>query len=65
MDTQTTLGSLSLFTIVAVLVIVGIAAVMFFRKRSNRKGLDGRGMTTNLDEVAARNEDPPRARDAR
>lgn len=65
MDTQTTLGSLNLFTLVAVLVIVVGGFLWFLRKRSNREGLGGRGMQTNLDEVAARNDDPPRARDAR
>lgn len=65
MDTQTTLGSLNLFTLVAVLVVVIGGFLWFLRKRSNREGLKGRGMTTNLDAAAARNEDPPRARDAR
>lgn len=65
MDTQTTLGSLNLFTLITVLVIVVAGFLWFLRKRSNREGLGGRGMTTNLDEAAARNEDPPRARDAR
>ncbi len=65
MDTQATLSSLNLFTLVAVLVIVIAGFAWFLRKRSNREGLDGRGLQTNLDDAAARNEDPPRARDAR
>ncbi len=66
MDTQSTLSSLSIFTLVAVLaVLIGIA-VAFFRKRGNRHPMgENEGMTTNLNAAAARNEDPPRARDAR
>lgn len=65
MDTQATLGSLNLFTLVAVLVVLIGGFLWFLRKRSNREGLGDRGMTTDLDEAAARVEDPPRARDAR
>ncbi len=64
MDTQTTLGSLNLFTLVAVLIVVIAGFAWFLRKRSNREGLGERGIETNLDEVARRNE-PVRARDQR
>ncbi len=65
MDTQSTIGSLNLFTLVAIFLIVVAAFLWFLRKRSNREGLKGRGMTTNLDERVAEIEDKPRARDLR
>ena len=36
------LSSLNLFTLVAVLAVVGIALLLFLRKRSNRHPLEGR-----------------------
>ncbi len=65
MDTQSTIGSLNLFTLFAIFVIAVGGFLWFLRKRSNREGLKGRGMTTNLDEQAAKIEDKPRARDLR
>ena len=65
MDTQSAIGSLNLFTLVAVLLVAVGGFLWFLRKRSNREGLKGRGMTTKLDAQASRIEDPPRARDQR
>ena len=65
MDTQSTIGSLNLFTLVVIFFIAVAGFLWFLRKRSNREGLNGRGMTTNLDEQAAKIEDKPRARDQR
>lgn len=65
MDTQATLGSLNLFTLVAVLAIVVGGFLWFLRKRSNREGLNGKGLQTDLDAVATKNADETRARDTR
>ena len=66
MDTQSTLGSLNLFTLVAVFLVVVVGALWFFRKKENRHPMGkDEGIKTDLDAAAARHEDPPRARDAR
>ncbi len=66
MDTQSTLGSLNLFTLVAVFVVVLGIALWYFRKKENRHPMgENEGIKTDLDAAATRNEDPPRARDAR
>lgn len=63
MDTQSTLGALNMFTLIAVLVIAIGGALWFFRKRENRHPMgENEGLKTDLDAAAARNEDPPRAR---
>lgn len=66
MDTQATIGSLNLFTMVAVLVIAIGLALWFFRKRGNRHPMgENEGLHSDLDAAARRDSDPPRARDVR
>jgi|GEM_PF-2595166 len=64
MGTQATLGSLSLFTIIAVLVVLIGAAVLFFRKRSNRVGLGDKGMSDKLHRATETLDTTARARDS-
>ncbi len=65
MDTQATLGSLNLFTLIAVLVVVIGASLWYFRKRENRQPMDPeQGMSDTIHKASAA-EDRPRAKDAR
>ena len=65
MDTQATLGSLNLFTLIAVLVVLTGAAAWYFRKPGNRHPMDPeKGISDTIHRAAAA-EDHPRAKDAR
>ena len=65
MDTQTTLGSLNLFTLGAVLLVAIIAALWYFRKRENRQPMDPeRGISDTIHRASAA-EELPRHKDAR
>ena len=57
MSTDTTVGSLMMFTLIAVLAILLIAVVHFLRKRKNRHPMEG-VQERNIDEIRAG--EPPR-----
>ncbi len=65
MGTQATLGSLSLFTMIAVLAVLIGAALWFFRTRSNRVGLGDKGMSDTLHRATETQDTTARARDSR
>ena len=52
------LASLNLFTLVSVVVIVGVALLFFLRKRSNRHPLEGRQERNVAEDLDAGREAP-------